>query len=135
MRTRPYWDSRPARPPTPAWEAAVDPVPVRRTPPHARCSPQSLLRVALRSDILLAQRRLCTSAMRIATRTAVPTTTEIAMQGTQQQPTSQPAAYTPTDRTVPTRSADRASYDRGLVLAILDEGSVCHLGVVRVGSP
>ena len=57
------------------------------------------------------------------------------MQGTQQQPTSQPAAYTPTDRTVPTRSADRASYDKDLVHAILDEGYVCHLGFVRDGAP
>ncbi|ELS51708.1 pyridoxamine 5'-phosphate oxidase family protein [Streptomyces viridochromogenes] len=56
------------------------------------------------------------------------------MQGTQ-QPTSQPAAYTPTDRTVPTRSADRASYDRELVHAILDEAYVCHLGFVRDGTP
>ncbi|WP_210585945.1 pyridoxamine 5'-phosphate oxidase family protein [Streptomyces sp. GESEQ-35] len=57
------------------------------------------------------------------------------MQGTQQQPTSQPTAYTPTDRTVPTRSPDRASYDRDLVHAILDEGYVCHLGFVRDGVP
>ena len=56
------------------------------------------------------------------------------MQGTQ-QPTSPPAAYTPTDRTVPTRSADRASYDKDLVHAILDEGYVCHLGFVRDGAP
>ncbi|HLL32907.1 pyridoxamine 5'-phosphate oxidase family protein [Streptomyces sp. NPDC052773] len=56
------------------------------------------------------------------------------MQGTQQTP-SLPAAYTPTDRTVPTRSADRASYDRDLVHAILDEGYVCHLGFVRDGAP
>lgn len=57
------------------------------------------------------------------------------MQGTSQQPTSQPAAYPPTDRTVPTRSADRASYDKDLVHAILDEGYVCHLGFVRDGAP
>lgn len=56
------------------------------------------------------------------------------MQGPQQTP-PQPAAYTPTDRTVPTRSADRASYDRDLVHAILDEGYVCHLGFVRDGAP
>ncbi len=49
--------------------------------------------------------------------------------------TSPPAAYTPTDRTVPTRSADRASYDKELVHAILDEGYVCHLGFVRDGAP
>jgi nitroimidazol reductase NimA-like FMN-containing flavoprotein (pyridoxamine 5'-phosphate oxidase superfamily) len=58
---------------------------------------------------------------------------ESAMQGTQ-QPTA-PAAYTPTDRTVPTRSADRAAYDKELVHAILDEGYVCHLGFVRDGAP
>ncbi|MFJ9538898.1 pyridoxamine 5'-phosphate oxidase family protein [Streptomyces sp. NPDC101225] len=56
------------------------------------------------------------------------------MQGTA-QPTSQPIAYTPTDRTVPTRSAERASYDRELVHAILDEAYVCHLGFVRDGRP
>jgi len=56
------------------------------------------------------------------------------MQGTQ-QPVSSPTAYTPTDRTVPTRSAERASYDKELVHAILDEGYVCHLGFVRDGAP
>ncbi|MEV7992251.1 pyridoxamine 5'-phosphate oxidase family protein [Streptomyces sp. NPDC086077] len=56
------------------------------------------------------------------------------MQGTQ-EPTSQAAAYTPSDRTVPTRSPDRASYDKDLVHAILDEGYVCHLGFVRDGAP
>ncbi|MFI9650306.1 pyridoxamine 5'-phosphate oxidase family protein [Streptomyces sp. NPDC052040] len=45
------------------------------------------------------------------------------------------ADYPPTDRTVPTRSAERASYDRELVHAILDEGYVCHLGFVRDGAP
>ncbi|WP_435303906.1 pyridoxamine 5'-phosphate oxidase family protein [Streptomyces phaeoluteigriseus] len=64
---------------------------------------------------------------------------ENAMQGTKQpqgtaQPTT-PAAYTPTDRTVPTRSAQKASYDKDLVHAILDEGYVCHLGFVRDGAP
>ncbi|MFJ8146231.1 pyridoxamine 5'-phosphate oxidase family protein [Streptomyces sp. NPDC096048] len=59
------------------------------------------------------------------------------MQGTSQTRTpSQPAAaYTPTDRTVPTRSPDRASYDKELVHSILDEGYVCHLGFVRDGAP
>ncbi|GHH28650.1 pyridoxamine 5'-phosphate oxidase family protein [Streptomyces lanatus] len=56
------------------------------------------------------------------------------MQGTSQA-TAQSAAYTPTDRTVPTRSADRASYDRELVHSILDEAYVCHLGFVRDGLP
>ncbi|TXS14829.1 pyridoxamine 5'-phosphate oxidase family protein [Streptomyces sp. adm13(2018)] len=44
-------------------------------------------------------------------------------------------AYTPTDRTVPTRSRQRASYDRALVHSILDEAYVCHLGFVRDGAP
>ncbi|MFE2583367.1 pyridoxamine 5'-phosphate oxidase family protein [Streptomyces sp. NPDC059378] len=56
------------------------------------------------------------------------------MQGTRQTP-SEPAAYQPTDRTVPTRSPDRASYDPAVVHAILDEGYVCHLGFVRDGAP
>ncbi|MDX3458478.1 pyridoxamine 5'-phosphate oxidase family protein [Streptomyces sp. ME02-8801-2C] len=49
------------------------------------------------------------------------------------QPTTD--AYAPTDRTVPTRSAKRASYDKESVHAILDEGYVCHLGFVRDGAP
>lgn len=44
-------------------------------------------------------------------------------------------AYDPTDRTVPTRSADRAAYDHETVHAILDEGYLCHLGFVRDGAP
>ncbi|MFR9797346.1 pyridoxamine 5'-phosphate oxidase family protein [Streptomyces sp. MS06] len=56
------------------------------------------------------------------------------MQGTA-EPAPRPAAYTPTDRTVPTRAPDRASYDEELVHAILDEGCVCHLGFVRDGAP
>ncbi|MDT3399296.1 pyridoxamine 5'-phosphate oxidase family protein [Streptomyces sp. B1866] len=44
-------------------------------------------------------------------------------------------AYEPTGRTVPARSRERASYDRALVHAILDEGYVCHLGFVRDGAP
>ncbi|AOR35572.1 hypothetical protein BFF78_34890 [Streptomyces fodineus] len=54
------------------------------------------------------------------------------MQGTTE---TEAAAYTPTDRTVPTRSMDRSSYDKELVHAILDEGYVCHLGFVRDGAP
>ncbi|MFJ3673201.1 pyridoxamine 5'-phosphate oxidase family protein [Streptomyces sp. NPDC090106] len=53
------------------------------------------------------------------------------MQGT----ASDRTAYTPTDRTVPTRSADRAAYDKELVHAILDAAYVCHLGFVRDGAP
>ncbi|WP_328539941.1 pyridoxamine 5'-phosphate oxidase family protein [Streptomyces sp. NBC_00344] len=45
------------------------------------------------------------------------------------------ARYEPTERTVPTRSRDRAAYDRDLVHSILDEGYVCHLGFVRDGAP
>ncbi|MEV8308355.1 pyridoxamine 5'-phosphate oxidase family protein [Streptomyces flavidovirens] len=44
-------------------------------------------------------------------------------------------SYAPSERTVPTRSRERASYDRDLVHAILDEGYVCHLGFVRGGAP
>src|SRR3954470_8274429 len=59
---------------------------------------------------------------------------ETAMQGTT-APTPEPTAYAPTDRTVPTRSPDRASYERELVHSILDEGYVCHLGFIRDGAP
>ncbi len=45
------------------------------------------------------------------------------------------SAYAPTRRTVPTRGRKRATYDRALVHAILDEGYVCHLGFVRDGAP
>ncbi|MEU7008665.1 pyridoxamine 5'-phosphate oxidase family protein [Streptomyces sp. NPDC046332] len=44
-------------------------------------------------------------------------------------------AYEPTERTIPTRSRHRASYDRALVHSILDEAYVCHLGFVRDGAP
>ncbi|MFF8012039.1 pyridoxamine 5'-phosphate oxidase family protein [Streptomyces sp. NPDC007929] len=57
------------------------------------------------------------------------------MQGTTQTPSQPGTAYSPSDRTVPTRSPDRASYDRDLVHAILDEAYVCHLGFVRDGAP
>ncbi|MFV0130981.1 pyridoxamine 5'-phosphate oxidase family protein [Streptomyces sp. HMX112] len=43
--------------------------------------------------------------------------------------------YEPTDRTAPTRARHKASYDRQLVHAILDEAYVCHLGFVRDGAP
>jgi hypothetical protein len=45
------------------------------------------------------------------------------------------AGYEPTERTVPTRSRERASYDREVVHSILDEAYVCHLGFVRDGAP
>lgn len=58
------------------------------------------------------------------------------MSETSTQPrTTQATAYTPTDRTVPTRSKERAAYDHEVVHAILDEGYVCHLGFVRDGAP
>ncbi|QES51197.1 hypothetical protein DEJ50_28515 [Streptomyces venezuelae] len=50
-------------------------------------------------------------------------------------PTEATAAYERTDRTVPTRSADRAHYDRATVHSILDQAYVCHLGFVRDGAP
>ncbi|MFI7009266.1 pyridoxamine 5'-phosphate oxidase family protein [Streptomyces sp. NPDC050145] len=43
--------------------------------------------------------------------------------------------YAPTERTVPTRSKERARYDHEMVHAILDEAYVCHLGFVRDGAP
>ncbi|MEO3977423.1 pyridoxamine 5'-phosphate oxidase family protein [Streptomyces sp. CAU 1734] len=46
-----------------------------------------------------------------------------------------PDAYEPTERTVPTRSRERASYDRARVHAILDAAYLCHLGFVRDGAP
>ncbi|WP_314173616.1 pyridoxamine 5'-phosphate oxidase family protein [Streptomyces winkii] len=44
-------------------------------------------------------------------------------------------AYVRTERSVPTRHRERASYDRELVHSILDEEYVCHLGFVRDGAP
>ncbi|WNI19359.1 pyridoxamine 5'-phosphate oxidase family protein [Actinacidiphila sp. ITFR-21] len=46
-----------------------------------------------------------------------------------------PPGYPATDRTVPTRSRERAAYDREVVHALLDEGYVCHLGFIRDGAP
>ncbi|MFI1325777.1 pyridoxamine 5'-phosphate oxidase family protein [Streptomyces rochei] len=57
------------------------------------------------------------------------------MQGTTRTQPQPGSTYPPTDRTAPTRSADRASYDKELVHSILDEGYVCHLGFVRDGAP
>jgi hypothetical protein len=45
------------------------------------------------------------------------------------------APYRATERTVPTRSAERASYNRELVHAILDDAYLCHLGFIRDGAP
>ncbi|MFJ8808534.1 pyridoxamine 5'-phosphate oxidase family protein [Streptomyces sp. NPDC102490] len=57
------------------------------------------------------------------------------MQGTTGTPSRPTDTYPPTDRTVPTRSPERAAYDKELVHSILDEGYVCHLGFVRDGAP
>jgi nitroimidazol reductase NimA-like FMN-containing flavoprotein (pyridoxamine 5'-phosphate oxidase superfamily) len=46
-----------------------------------------------------------------------------------------PLTYPATERSTPTRSRERASYDREVVHGILDEGYVCHLGFVRDGAP
>ncbi|MEU4357087.1 pyridoxamine 5'-phosphate oxidase family protein [Streptomyces virginiae] len=51
------------------------------------------------------------------------------------QSTGTTGAYEPTDRTVPTRSRDRARYDRDTVHSILDQAYICHLGFVRDGAP
>jgi len=52
-------------------------------------------------------------------------------------PSTEPdgTAYAATDRTTPTRARQRASYDKEVVHAILDEGYVCHLGFIRDGAP
>ncbi|MEU9147039.1 pyridoxamine 5'-phosphate oxidase family protein [Streptomyces sp. NPDC048349] len=63
--------------------------------------------------------------------TATPATEAPASSG----PTTSPDAYEPTDRTVPTRSRDRARYDRETVHSILDQAYICHLGFVRDGAP
>ena len=41
----------------------------------------------------------------------------------------------PTPRTIVNRMRKRASYDRGVVHAILDRSLVCHVGVVIDGAP
>ncbi|MCM2387683.1 pyridoxamine 5'-phosphate oxidase family protein [Streptomyces albipurpureus] len=46
-----------------------------------------------------------------------------------------PDSYEPTERTIPTRSRERASYDRALIHSLLDETYLCHLGFVRDGAP
>ncbi|POX36148.1 hypothetical protein C3486_35095 [Streptomyces sp. Ru73] len=56
-----------------------------------------------------------------------PTTTEAGAES--------PDAYARSERTAPTRSADRAAYDHETVHSILDTGYVCHLGFVRDGAP
>ncbi|MGW9376078.1 pyridoxamine 5'-phosphate oxidase family protein [Streptomyces xanthophaeus] len=49
--------------------------------------------------------------------------------------TGTPGTYEPTGRTVPSRSRDRARYDRETVHSILDQAYLCHLGFVRDGAP
>ncbi|SDK24360.1 pyridoxamine 5'-phosphate oxidase family protein [Streptomyces indicus] len=51
------------------------------------------------------------------------------------EPTTTQGSYAPTERTVPTRSKERARYDRELVHSILDETYLCHMGFVRDGAP
>ncbi|MGW7461511.1 pyridoxamine 5'-phosphate oxidase family protein [Streptomyces sp. NPDC054797] len=63
--------------------------------------------------------------------TATPATQGPASSG----PTTSSDAYAPTDRTVPTRSRDRARYDRETVHSILDQAYICHLGFIRDGAP
>ncbi|MFF9689669.1 pyridoxamine 5'-phosphate oxidase family protein [Streptomyces sp. NPDC014623] len=45
------------------------------------------------------------------------------------------SAYEPTERTVPSRARQRASYDHETVHSILDAAYLCHLGFVRDGAP
>ncbi|MFE9850190.1 pyridoxamine 5'-phosphate oxidase family protein [Streptomyces sp. NPDC005576] len=45
------------------------------------------------------------------------------------------APYVATERTTPTRSKERASYDPEVVHPILDGSYLCHLGFVRDGAP
>ncbi|MCX4694560.1 pyridoxamine 5'-phosphate oxidase family protein [Streptomyces sp. NBC_01408] len=49
--------------------------------------------------------------------------------------TESTGTYEPTGRTVPSRSRDRARYDRETVHSILDQAYVCHLGFVRDDAP
>ena len=44
-------------------------------------------------------------------------------------------SLSPTRRSTPTRLRERASTDRADLYAVLDEGLVCHVGVVRDGAP
>jgi nitroimidazol reductase NimA-like FMN-containing flavoprotein (pyridoxamine 5'-phosphate oxidase superfamily) len=45
------------------------------------------------------------------------------------------ASYEPSERTVPSRAKQRASYDHETVHSILDAACLCHLGFVRDGAP
>ncbi|SCK58656.1 pyridoxamine 5'-phosphate oxidase family protein [Streptomyces sp. WMMB 322] len=57
------------------------------------------------------------------------------MASTVPSPAPSAGSYIRTERTVPTRHRERASYDRELVHSILDEDYICHLGFVRDGAP
>ncbi|MBT2469174.1 pyridoxamine 5'-phosphate oxidase family protein [Streptomyces sp. ISL-66] len=70
-----------------------------------------------------------------APETITETITDSAAEGAGESPAETPAGYAPTDRTVPTRSRDRARYDRETVHSILDQAYLCHLGFVRDGAP
>jgi nitroimidazol reductase NimA-like FMN-containing flavoprotein (pyridoxamine 5'-phosphate oxidase superfamily) len=50
-------------------------------------------------------------------------------------PETQVEALTRTDRTALRRKKERGSYDRAVAHAILDEGLVCHVGLVVDGAP
>lgn len=41
----------------------------------------------------------------------------------------------PTPRATVKRLADRAAYDRETINAILDQGYICHLGIIEAGAP
>lgn len=57
------------------------------------------------------------------------------MSATAPPPGSNAGSYTQTEHSSPTRHRERASYDREVVHAILDEGYLCHLGFLRNGAP
>ncbi|MFF3209916.1 pyridoxamine 5'-phosphate oxidase family protein [Streptomyces sp. NPDC002886] len=57
------------------------------------------------------------------------------VKSTPDRPAAPTGSYAPTERTIPGRMRQWASYDRNLVHSILDEAFVCHLGFVRDGLP
>ncbi|WP_327734434.1 pyridoxamine 5'-phosphate oxidase family protein [Streptomyces nojiriensis] len=67
--------------------------------------------------------------------TATPATPATQTPGTPAPRGASTGSYEPTDRTVPSRSRDRARYDRATVHSILDGAYICHLGFVRDGAP
>ena len=70
-------------------------------------------------------------------RSAVPPTTvhHGRVSATDTAPPSDEDTYAPTDRSRVKRQPDRATYDRAAVHAVLDEGLVAHVGIVRDGQP